>query len=332
MKLLLIGDYHVKKDNLEESKALMTWIKSIISSQGIHQTVFLGDQYNDFGVVRTEIAEFWYNTFAGFSPTHDIALVGNHDEDSSASSSAMTVHKDQINVVGKSVLHDPENNLAFVGFIRDNEEFIKTILNAKAYNPNLKYVFCHAEFDGARFETGFYAPHGIDTTKLPQDVTFISGHIHVRSQFGNIVYVGTPRPLIKSDANQVKSITVFDTLTGKFDFIPVPTEIVTPYVHLTVDEAFDISQLKKMELNDRTYLDVKGSPEFIKSVAKIVKSDVNFRSFPTKEEMQKEVRESDGVGIALRKYFDKYCTENNIPVTLRSAMEKKINDSRILGP
>lgn len=311
MKLILVVDPHVTKQNLEESAKLLPWIREIKDKYKADRIIFLGDQYDDFGIVHTEVMNFWLEQFS-LHAWEDIALIGNHDEDAKGATSAMSAHAKQVTVVGKKPFII--DNCAFIGYIRSNDLFIQTVNELPTY---INIVFCHAEFDGAQFEGGFFTKHGIDLKQMRSDLIFVSGHIHKQSQFANVFYGGTARWSIRSDANVPKGIWYMDTVTGHKEMIPTPKEIALPYIKITVTEGMDFSGLlKTIPLSGRTYLDFQGSQSFIDEsfalLAKLGLHDIKTRSFPDREGQVRIVSEAEGLSQAFYKYAKHFLDANNV--------------------
>jgi hypothetical protein len=305
MKLVLVGDPHVMKSNFEETARLFNWVRNTKAVYKADHIVFLGDQYNDFGVMRTDVMNFLIEQLMPHSPL-DIALIGNHDEDAQGATSAMAAHTHQLRVVGKTPLII--GDCAFVGYIRKNEDFIAM---ANSLPDNIKYCFCHAEFDGAQFEGGFYTTHGIDLAQLPKRIKFVSGHIHKHSEFDCVFYPGTARWSIRSDTNTAKGIWLFDTETGHKEMIPTPPEVAKPYIKLTVTEDMDLETITNtISMTERTYLDFQGPQSFIDSayalLAKKGLNDVKTRSFPDREGQVQVVSEAEGLNTAFYKYANHF--------------------------
>lgn len=327
MKYLPIGDPHAKKDNLDESKRLLDWIRPIAIANNL-RPIFLGDLFNDFGVVRTEVLEFWHNEFENnWASLDPIVLVGNHDEDTQGDTNALSVFSNRADIISKKpVRFERDKKCAYLGFIRDNAQFITEVNWIAANWPEVKYVFCHAEFDGALFETGFPSPHGIKLDELPKHITFISGHIHKRCQFANVIYVGTPRWLTKADANATKAICIFDSDTGTFEWIETPESVAKPFRSFEITPETDLSKIKELKLDERSYVEVTGPQDFIKAVLKKLPDDAKVRSIPDKE-IVRTVKESDGLAVAFNRFFELYVQEHGLTADVAQDVRQQLMKS-----
>jgi hypothetical protein len=306
MKLILVGDTHVTKTNFEETEKLLNWVRKMKVDYKADAILFLGDQYDDFGIMRTDVMNFWIRQFMVHSRL-DMALIGNHDEDAQGIHSAMEAHAHQLQVVGKEPVII--GNCAFVGYIRKNEDFITM---ANSLPANITHCFCHAEFDGAQFEGGFFTTHGIPLDQLPKHIRFVSGHIHKHSEFGNVFYPGTARWTIRSDANTAKGIWYYDTDTSFGEMIKTPPDIAVPYVKLTITPNMNLLDiLQTVSMTNRTYLDFQGPQSFIDEsyelLAKHKITDVKTRAFPDREGQVQVVSEAEGLNKAFYKYANHYC-------------------------
>lgn len=312
MKILAIGDMHVKKDNIEESQRLIHWIFETAYASQPDAILFMGDQYDTMGIVRVEVIRFWTEAYSRLAqlgiPT--LSLIGNHDLNSEATASSMVAHRELTRVIGNPWLY-PIDKVGFVGFIRDNSEFEKAVIDLKSRGASV--IFCHAEFNGAQFESGAYAPHGIDSSKF-SDVKFISGHFHKAQKFANVWYTGTPRHLTRSDIGEVKGINLIDTDDlSKTVFIPTPEDVCQPFRFFEITNEDQIPNIPETLDFGRVYVDVKGSEDLIKKVKKKLPVGARLRTFEESDSVrQLEIRESEGIPTAFLKYSSKFFESNAI--------------------
>ena len=313
MKYLLIGDMHTKLDNIEESRRLIEFIvKNCKETEAT--PIFLGDQYDGMAAIRAEVLEFWVwaysyinNALTGDdSKVSSISLTGNHDLNSDCSASAMSAHEKQTVVASGFGYLPLEGGIAAFGYIRDNSAFIAQAQDA--YSKGFRTILCHAEFDGAQYDNGFYSPHGIDLNLCPP-VVFISGHIHkrqwVKANNCEVRYIGTPRMLTRSDIGEAKGLVLWDTTKDEFKSIPTPSEVAVPFQQITIASEEELN-LYAVAASSRTYVDIKGSSEFIKKALKKMPDSVKVRTFPDQDRAPVEIKESDGIPAAFRAYAGKY--------------------------
>jgi DNA repair exonuclease SbcCD nuclease subunit len=209
----------------------------------------------------------------------------------------------------------------FMPFIRNNEQFTKLAL--AMYERGVRTIFCHGEFDGAKYENGFYAPHGVDLKAFPSDLYFISGHIHAQQEFGNVWYPGTPRHLTRSDAGETKGIWFYETKTGRREFVPTPVEVAEPFQEFTLTPESTLRP-EQIPTSDRVFVDVRGPQEFVKATIKQLSPNVRVRSFPDQKKAAVDIKESEGIPVAFVKYASKYFMENNVSLEVAKKVIEKV--------
>ena len=209
----LVGDPHVKKMDIAEAKLLVTWIVATAVQWRIETgiepiIVFMGDQSDDFAVFRAEVLEFWVWAYDYVSSFHlrTLSQVGNQRYEIQEETASTMSPFDVRTILAKREPVFLNPTTAAIGFIRNEELFHKTVMGA--YAQGVRTILCHTEFEGSQYENGTYAPHGFDLSKYPADLYFITGHIHKKQQFGNVLCVGTPRPGTRSDIGEVKGIHI----------------------------------------------------------------------------------------------------------------------------
>lgn len=204
-----LGDPHVKVSNLEESEKMMQFFYDLIISSNAKYAEILGDLFHQHSIVRLEVLDFWERWFEKLSGLNIpiIVLRGNHDEsgDHNLDVNALSVFKKHKNVI---IVDNPlkYGNIGYVSYCHSNEDFIKKANDL--FDQGCGTIVCHQTFQGSKYESGIYAPDGIDPDLLKAD-QIISGHIHSKQRFGKVIYPGTAKWDTLSDANEEKGITVF---------------------------------------------------------------------------------------------------------------------------
>ena len=314
-RFIWVGDPHCKKNNIEESVRLITWIAALAKKYGL-PVLFAGDQYDDFGIAKVECVDFWKWAFDLI--LESIAIVGNHDQNSDGSLNFMSVHSDKTLVIDKLT---KIGDVTLMPFYRKNEKFEEALRAA----TDSRFVLCHQEFNGCQYETGFFSPHGADVAAIPANIEkVISGHIHREQSFDKVWYPGTPRQLTRSDIGHQKGVYIVDLADRKmaYEFIPTPANVSEPFVKFEVTEE---SQLKGIPNSSRVYVDLKGSEEFLKKMIKKVPSDVKLRTFNTTEQtLTTTAKESEGIPKAFMNYSLNYFNDKNVGTSEAKAILAKI--------
>lgn len=311
MRTLRVGDVHAKPEDLADCEALLAFVLKTAKEQRVQRIVFLGDQYHTHAIVNVEVQRFWLKWFEiltteGFEV---IALKGNHDApgDKNSLAHAMQVHRNQIKVIeGPTQIGDE----LFLPYFHDQLEFLQA---CKSF-PGTSRVTCHATFNGARFENGFYAKEALDPELVPQK-SIISGHIHTPASFSKVWYPGSPRWQTIGDANISRAIWVEDDSGGGECF---STDDVLKRIWQLVEAEAEHAGAQLEELlnpiksSDRVVVNLQGSRAWCeqrKLAVASVRQGIRFRTFFTDQHSVK-VRESEGIAAAFLRHFEAYNPKN----------------------
>ncbi len=215
MKIILIGDPHLRINKFSLATQFLTWVNKFITEQKPDLVINLGDSLDTHAVIRSEainelMSHIYHIVDQGIPYVY---LVGNHDQYSPKDSKyhALLPFKDRIDNL--FIIDKPQDlfGMTFVPYLIDGKDF-----------PTTTQSICvaHQTFLGADYGP-INAKEGVDADTISADI-IISGHIHKKHNLGKVVYVGTPYSQDASDANQIKGISTFDTDTFEFSFTPTP--------------------------------------------------------------------------------------------------------------
>ncbi len=286
MRILRIGDPHIRPGNIEEADRLMAFVKECIigSRKGkpIERLEILGDLFHTHAIVRIEVLDFWNKWLQIFgSIVETVVLVGNHDQngDKHASTHSLRVFKhlmaeNNLKIVDVPLIY---GIYGYLPYIHDNEQFIKSAKYLKEMGA--KTLVCHATFSGSQYDNGFYAPEGINPDDIPFD-TIISGHIHKEQIIANgkVDYPGTPKWDTASDANEKKGIWLYQhDENGKVieRHMISTANICTPIVSFTWNEGEEAPLIKE---GVKATVELVGSSDWIKQKKATLKGKVSISS------------------------------------------------------
>jgi predicted MPP superfamily phosphohydrolase len=209
MKILRLGDMHVKVSNLEESERLLKFVLDTALERKVDRLEILGDLFDTHSIIRLEVMEFWDRWLHMLAKqTFDTrVLVGNHDITGNFSStySALSTFRDLDIVVYEPEVTGP---FGYLPYIHDNSEFVKEANNLA--NLGARFLVSHNTYQGSKYDNGMYAPDGVDPDLIDSRIhTLLSGHVHTAQDFGRVIYPGTARWASQSDANRAKGISLF---------------------------------------------------------------------------------------------------------------------------
>lgn len=210
MRILLLGDPHLKISKFNQGIELLKWFNLLVKEHKPDMVVNLGDCFDNHAVLRSEIMyEFKKHVLDCDAPY--VYVLGNHDQWRPKDSTYHALQSFDIphmRVIDKVT---DIGDITFVPYIPDLSMF-----------PMETKPICiaHQTFVGADY--GYYRPDvGVDADKCAAEI-IISGHVHKRQSFGKVFYPGTPLADNLHDVDQIKGVDMFDTDTYDFTFISSP--------------------------------------------------------------------------------------------------------------
>lgn len=269
MKVLRVGDPHVKPSNIDESELFLQFILDKARELKVDTIEILGDLFHTHAIIRLEVLEFWHKWLWKLSEEFvTIVLVGNHDiggdlsSDSHSLSVFVGLNPDKLHIIERPAMIQ---GIGYLPYIHDNATFIKEA-NTLA-ELGAKVLVSHTTYQGSKFENGFYAPDGVD----PEQVGFtlmISGHVHARQRFVTnkgqvVIYPGTGRWDTASDANQEKGLWLVDHAEDgsiAFEEFLDTKEVCSPIVSVTVREGEELPEIPD---GTRMRVELIGSSDWI---------------------------------------------------------------------
>ena len=294
MKIVAVGDPHARARDLDDVAALMAYAEKLAIDHDA--TLFVsGDLHHEHGVISAVVQHFWHTFFRKLK-VPCIALAGNHDFEPGTDATPLLAYSKFIT----TVLYEPhvERNILFCPYVDDPKRLVEW---SQKYS-GCGTLICHQTFDGAQFESGFYAQDAISPDLISQK-KIVSGHIHKMAEFGKVFYIGSPRWLTLSDANENKAIWLLDfdvggNLIGTTAFST--NHICKRILHYidTPENPVNIAPDK-----DEVRIDIKGPESWINE-RKALFQGCKVRTFKTDSNSKMKVKESLGVGVAFKQWVD----------------------------
>ncbi len=218
MKILFIGDPHLRVNDFEQGFAFLRWVEKVATEESPDIVCNLGDTFHNHAVLRSELMKEFKdhvnNVMAVPSVQKYWYILGNHDQYKPRDNKYHALQAFD-NLPGLRVFDTieqiPEHNITVIPYVQKYEDF--------PYSTD-KICITHNTFIGADY--GFKREDcGINSDKVNADV-IISGHIHKRQSFGKVTYPGTPYAHNATDVDQTKGLLLFDTATYEQKFIESP--------------------------------------------------------------------------------------------------------------
>jgi DNA repair exonuclease SbcCD nuclease subunit len=242
MKVLFVGDPHLKINRFELSKSFLKWLNSTIQELKPDVVVNLGDSFDTHSVLRSEImTEFMNHVYSVLKLNIPyIYLVGNHDlykpsDNKYHALSHLVGRIDNFYIIDKTQdLFD----MTFVPYLHNPAIFpLKT----------LDICVAHQTFKGADYGN-ITTQDGVDSEAVSASI-IISGHIHKKQDLGKVIYPGSPFSQGVNDINQIKGLMLFDTKTFERKFIKCPLPMWRGD-KLTIEPGFTTEDMYKYFVNN----------------------------------------------------------------------------------
>jgi DNA repair exonuclease SbcCD nuclease subunit len=312
VKLLIIGDPHLKITRFDLANQFVNWLNDKIEQVKPDAVVNLGDTFDTHAVVRSEIKnlvmDHIQHSIKYSSTGKYFYILGNHDFYKPKSSKYHAL-RDWKSVKGLHVIDErtdfPDINTTMIPYYPDHTEFPM---------DTLSICIAHQTFIGTDY--GFKREDvGVNADDVHADI-IISGHIHNRQQFGKVVYPGSPFSQTVNDIDQVKGIVLFDTALYKQEFIecPLPRWISLEY-EINSDSTIDAIHKDIIStVNDKDHWVVKlsgpkaeivgyQSAEYYKDLIKT--TSIQIKPTFTDKAKRKEQIKASSIDNIMHEYFDK---------------------------
>lgn len=205
IRILTIGDMHLKIGNKMRDEAMLNEIYSHIQAVRPDLIVCLGDVLDRFANIRTEplkMATDAFRRFQKFAPT--VLLIGNHeridnsvyltDEHPFNAIKYWSESPHKFTVVDKPInMHIGNIQLSFVPYVPEGRliEALDSIQDGNSWKKS-SVCFSHSDIYGSE-----YSSSGLKNTTgdrwLPEYPLLINGHIHDYQELAlNVINLGSP--------------------------------------------------------------------------------------------------------------------------------------------
>lgn len=229
-KIMIIGDMHigVKQGNIVIMEQHLRYVEEqlipYLLDNGIKTIIQTGDMFDCRKGATTLALREWKLRFFDVLLKHDIKLhtfIGNHDMfyRNQISPNTTTEYLSQyqnINIIDKpsDVTIEGHSFLIVPWMCSSNEEACMEAIQTSESDVCIG----HFEIKGAKME-GTVCTEGLAISTFDRFELCISGHFHIKGDYENVSYVGTPTQSSWGDYGISKGIHILDTETLELDFI-----------------------------------------------------------------------------------------------------------------
>ena len=260
MKILFIGDPHIKTDNNEEVSILLLELQKKCESHNFDRIIIGGDlmHYHEriFTQALNKTLEFVI-ALSKYAPV-DI-IVGNHDminnQQFLSSHHWMHVlsHLENVFVIDKPVLRKIDDFSFLICPYVFPGRFIEALETECKDWKTMNVIFAHQEFKGCKM--GAIISKDGDEWKDDYPLV-ISGHIHDNQRIGkNIYYPGTPLQHAFGDTDK----RIVCCIDENGSYVDLPLDV--PTKRIINSSIKDVKDIKNIKANESIKLKLKGTAE-----------------------------------------------------------------------
>lgn len=220
--------------------------------------VCLGDVFDDRKAINIEVNNLAIDIFTDLGKIYPIYIInGNHDLykrnnlGSTSLRSLENIHN--VNIITKSEILNFKNEnidikIIAIPYLGDTNEETK-ILNK---NSLCQYAFMHTDIINMKYDNNQLIIAGVNTSKFNGKI--FSGHIHKRQEMKNIIYIGSPYQMRRSDINNEKGIYILNLKTSKLAFIKNNYSPI--FQKIDIEDFNKLSEEEQFNLIDNNYNDI----------------------------------------------------------------------------
>lgn len=236
MKIAIVADIHfgARQDSLTMLDYYQKFFDDVffpeLERQNVETIIDLGDiferrKYINFNTLNRAKRDY----FDHLTKYNYYLIVGNHDvyyQNTNEINSPRLVLNDYKNI--RIIEHSPETleiggrKILMVPWISsDNVDACMDALE----HTNADLCAGHFAINGFEMNMGFLCHDGLDMGVFRNFDLTISGHFHKKSHYNNIHYLGNPFQTTWADYGIAKGFHLYETETGKLEFIQNPYDI-----------------------------------------------------------------------------------------------------------
>ena len=225
-KAIFIADIHIGvrssseewQDNIKSYfyDWFIPYIKKTIDGNEDYFLAVLGDVYDDRKSIDINVNNLAIDIFEDLGELLPVYIInGNHDL-SKKTNKGNTSLRSLANIPGVTVIKEPTiikirpdkdtiSTIIAIPYLGDHNEENKYLTK---YSGKTDFAFMHTDISSMSLDNGMTIVGAVDSEIYKGRI--ISGHIHKRQEMKNVIYVGSPYHLRRSDIGNVKGIYTLD--------------------------------------------------------------------------------------------------------------------------
>lgn len=336
-KVLLIGDNHngangnnirLLRQNVELYK---DFLFGIIKYYKVDFCIDLGDFFDDREKIDIRVLKTVREEMLNALPVPWYFIVGNHNlyyKNENRVNNLQETIGDLPNVHIVDKFKEVEGIDLIPWITSSNAEYISELVRTSTN----KWCCGHFEFSGFQFDKSRVADvkEKITANTFNHYQKVFSGHYHIASEKGNIMYVGTPVQLTWIDVDVEKQVILLDTETGEIQSIINPKNL---YYQTTLPIDGDLSNIPEEAVKNKRVkisYNINMDKEVLNKVQSILKSYApeQLTFVPTgvkKKTEQKIVNITNGLDTSISEYIKLLPDEDKVKDVIEKVILKYYN-------
>ena len=250
------------QDNIKDyfHNWFIPYIKNILNEDNNYCLFVLGDVFDDRKAIDINVNDLAINIFEILGNLLPVYIInGNHDL-SKKTNKGNTSLRTFTNIPGITVIQEPTllkikqsnkilSTVIAIPYLGDHVEENKVLME---YSGKTDYAFMHTDISQMKFDNGMTIVGAVDSTIYKGKI--LSGHIHKRQENNNVIYVGSPYQLRRSDIGNIKGIYRLDFKTNEMLF---DVNNYSPIFHkIPVDKFLKMNVTERNDFLNNNYNDI----------------------------------------------------------------------------
>jgi DNA repair exonuclease SbcCD nuclease subunit len=215
-------------------------------------------------------------------------------------------------------------------------ENLDSLKSAVHSNRKSQYIFCHADVKGFNLNRVTKLEHGLENKDLSTFKRIYSGHIHIRQEKGNVLYVGTPYEMDRGDRGNEKGFYVLDvsgeSVIEKF----IPNTVSPKHVKFDIMDLLVLNQDQVKELFVNNFVDISIESELsqkfpLSQFTDLIKDfghrRVEFSSYSLEQlKTRSEVELNTNYEYNIFSILDEKLNQMNLPISQSTPLINKFKE------
>jgi DNA repair exonuclease SbcCD nuclease subunit len=293
----------------------------------------MGDVFDSRHAITLKVMDLALDVFEELSKIFEngiYILCGNHDiyyrSSNHVNSLRMLKRIPGVTVIDTEPMSIKVSNSKFLmmPWQKDHDADVEAI---KKYGPGHQYLMCHMDvygMKGSRFNT---IDKGVSVRAFEPFKRVYSGHIHYRQTMENIVMLGTPYELTRSDMYNEKCVLVLDPDNGNELLFPNKTS--PKFLNIKMSTVLEKSPNELKSIFKNNFVDIHvDSPNFLRipvnSIVELLDDVSRSLSFIPPSFTEQNVQDMSDENLKdfdIKDTIKKFCTESEYDDLTKAKLE-----------